>query len=109
MTHTEEPTEYQVAITFAAEDTSQAAVERIFGASYKTHPEVEAVVGATPNALDVTFSFAAEGAYEALERGWEIFREAGSAAGLPSTLAVTHFELDAVPADELEAASNPGR
>lgn len=107
MTRSEEPTEYRVAITFASGDTSEAAVERVFGAFYETHPEVEAVVGARESALDVTFSFPAIGAYEALERGWEIFREAGAAAGLPRGLAVTHVELDAVPADELEQASQP--
>ena len=107
MTRTEESTEYRVAITFASGDTSEAAVERVFGAFYATHPEVEAVVGATERTLDVTFSFPAVGAYEALERGWEIFREAGATAGLPRALAVTHVELNAVPAEELQQASQP--
>jgi hypothetical protein len=107
VTRREEPTEYRVAITFASGDTSEAAVERVFRAFYETHREVEAVVGATERTLDVTFSFPAVGAYEALERGWEIFREAGAAAGLPTALAVTHMELDAVAADELQQASQP--
>ena len=97
--------EYRVTITFVSGDTGEDAVERVFNAFYKTHPEVEAVVGATQKTLDVTFSFEAVGAYEALERGWEIFRAASSAAGLSRTLAVTHYELDAVPAEELDPAS----
>jgi hypothetical protein len=93
-------------ITFVSEDTSEDEVERVFNAFYKTHPEVEAVVGAAEKTLDVTFSFDAIGAYAALEKGWEIFRDAGSEAGLPQTLAVTHYELDAVPTHELDPASD---
>lgn len=92
---------YRFRVTLSKYGSDEAHAERILEAFYGTHPEVGAVVSQNvrDDTLTVVFSLAAEDPDAAIERGREIFRESGTATGLPMT-DVLEINLSLVPADE---------
>jgi hypothetical protein len=99
--------EYRITITMGElgkPEVAEKNVERIFEAFYRTHPEVEAVVGTNGRAgtIDITFSLVARSLQDAFDRGAPIFADGMEAAevDLPASTEHDRIEVEAVPAEE---------